>query len=198
MNEFEGYLLHELGLAKGTVNIYAEEVKRFTVWLEDQGISVVRVNQSELEAYMVNRGEGDRLSPGTVARIISSLRSYFTYLVLIGSREDDPAKKMKPPKKPVRIPKVLSLREIERLLAAIDLSTPGGIRDRALFELVYSCGLRVSEAVDLKLSHILSSEGIIRVHGKGDRERIVPLGDAAEKCLHRYIAEARPKLMKGK
>lgn len=194
--EYEGYLRHELGLARSTTSVYTSEARRFLVWLNKSSLSVDSVCLQDIEAFISARGEGRALHPNTVSRIISSLRSFFGFLLVSGLRSDNPALNMEGPKKPFHIPQVLELNEVERFLDSIDMDSPQGMRDRALFEIIYSCGLRISEAVGLELPHVLLTEGLIRVHGKGGKERLVPLGDEAEAFLVRYLAKARPLLLK--
>ena len=116
---------------------------------------------------------------------------------IAGYRNDDPSRDVERPRIGKHLPEVLEIVEVEKFLDTIDLGTPYGLRDRTLFELIYSCGLRVSEAAELELSQVYLKEGLIRVRGKGDKERLVPLGDEAEKWFRTYLREARPLLLKG-
>jgi integrase/recombinase XerD len=136
------------------------------------------------------------LSRKTMARIVSSLHSFFRFLKLEEIREDDPSALIETPKQERSLPAVLSPEEIDRFLAAIDIDTPQGLRDRALFELIYSCGLRISEASSLSFDGLFLEERVIRVLGKRKKERLIPFGDDAALWLKRYLAEARPKLQK--
>jgi integrase/recombinase XerD len=136
------------------------------------------------------------LSRKTMARVVSSLHSFFRFLRLEELREDDPSSLIETPKQERALPAVLSPEEIDRFLAAIDTGTPQGLRDRALFELIYSCGLRISEASSLSFDGLFLDERVIRVLGKRKKERLIPFGDDAALWLRRYLDEARPKLQK--
>jgi len=140
--------------------------------------------------------ETSALSRKTMARIVSSLHSLFRFLKLEELRADDPSSLIETPKQERSLPAVLSPEEIDRFLAAIDTGTPQGLRDRALFELIYSCGLRISEASTLSFDGLFLDERVIRVLGKRKKERLIPFGDDAALWLRRYLDEARPKLQK--
>ncbi len=134
----------------------------------------------------------------TTAKSLSALRAFFAFLRREGRIRDNPAEDVETPRVARRIPEVFSREEVERLLAAIDLDTPGGVRDRFLFELIYSCGLRVSEAASMTLERIYKTEKFLRVLGKGGKERIVPIGELALEWLERYLSQARPALARGR
>ncbi|OQX29009.1 MAG: hypothetical protein B0D92_05920 [Spirochaeta sp. LUC14_002_19_P3] len=193
-SEYSGYLRYSLRAAESTVDTYVPEIQRFLSWLESSGLDVLTVGGTDLESYAAYRGASTDLDAGTIARILSSLRSFFEFIRVSGYREDNPSRDMERPKMRRRIPEVFDVDEVEKILESIDLSKPNGIRDRALFELIYSCGLRVSEAAGLEMSRLLLSEGLLRIQGKGSRERLVPLGDEAEHWLKLYLREARPLL----
>lgn len=195
--EYEGYLRNELRVADSTAGTYVAEARRFGQWLDKTGMAAVFVNGTDIESYVASRSGSGSLSARTISRIFSSLRSFFSFLCIAGYRSDDPSRDVERPKIGRNLPEVLEVDEVEKFLDSIDLSTPYGVRDRTLFELIYSCGLRVSEAVELNLSQIFVKEGLIRVTGKGNKERLVPLGDEAESWLRRYLREARPQLLKG-
>jgi len=143
-------------------------------------------------------GETEALSRKTMARVVSSIHAFFKFMRLEGIRVDDPSELIETPKQERALPAVLALEEVDRFLASIDSSTPRGLRDRALFELIYSCGLRISEAADLSFDRLYLKERVIRVVGKGRKERLVPFGEEAAIWLERYIEEGRPALAKGK
>jgi integrase/recombinase XerD len=138
------------------------------------------------------------LDDRSIAKAMSALRSFFRYLVDEKIRSDDPTAVLERPRADRRLPEVLSREIVERLLSAVDTETPRGIRDRTLFELVYSSGLRVSEASALNLADIFLHEGIVRLHGKGSKERLVPFGPDAASWLDCYLKDARPILAKAK
>lgn len=195
--EYEGYLRHELRVAESTTGTYVAEARRFGRWLDDSSLNAADVSGVDLESYVSGRGGGDPLSARTISRIFSSLRSFFGFLRTAGYRSDDPSNDVERPRIGKHLPEVFELSEVEKFLDFIDLGTPYGLRDRTLFELIYSCGLRVSEAAELELSQLFLKEGLVRVQGKGNKERLVPLGDEAERWLRSYLREGRPLLLKG-
>ncbi|MCG8453721.1 MAG: tyrosine recombinase XerD [Spirochaetales bacterium] len=194
--EYEGYLRNELRVADSTAGTYCAEARRFVLWLEHEGFDVAKVNAANIEDYVRSRGTNAPLSSRTVARIFSSLRSFFGFTKVAGYRSDDPSADLDRPKVSRHLPEVLELSEVDKFLQSIDPGTPFGLRDRTLFELIYSCGLRVSEASELTLGQIYIKEGVLRVRGKGDKERLVPLGEEAERWLRLYLLEGRPQLTK--
>jgi integrase/recombinase XerD len=133
-------------------------------------------------------------SPRSNARLLSVLRAFFAHRVRTGARADDPTALLDPPKQPRSLPKALGESQIDALLAAPDVASPLGLRDRAMLELMYACGLRVSELVDLPATAVNLRQGVLRVTGKGSKERLVPLGEEAQHWLERYLVQARPQL----
>jgi integrase/recombinase XerD len=194
-NIFYTYLLSELGLARRTVETYLREYDLFHLYLRDHGLEPCSCGSRELMAYLAKRRQGG-VDERTVAKILSALRSFFQFLMREGQRQDNPALRLESPKTCQRLPDVLSVDQVEGILELVDLSSPLGMRDRALYELIYSCGLRISEAVELELQHLFLKEGFIRVSGKGDKERLVPVGDEAAHWLRQYLDHARGQLVK--
>ncbi len=215
---YSGWLVAEKRLSRLTVDAYLREAGFFSAWLGDRGLSPEAVDKRGLLDYLVARqagqagprpepeaegleGGGDAaraLTRRTMARVISSLHSLFAYLVASGARADNPAGSVAIPKLESRLPEVLSRREVDVLLAGIDTGSPNGLRDRALFELIYSCGLRISEAASLSLSRLYRDERLVRVTGKGRKERLVPYGAEAATWLEAYLERARPVLLGSK
>jgi integrase/recombinase XerD len=212
-----GWLVSEKRLSKLTVDAYLREASFFGAWIASRGWLPESIGNQGLLQYLVARqsgmlasGAADKAgeeaetgSPGilsrrTMARVISSLHSLFAFLVASGARKDNPAEAVAVPKLESRLPDVLSREEVDGFLAAIDTGTPNGLRDRALFELIYSCGLRISEASSLTLSRLYRDERLVRVTGKGRKERLVPYGADAARWLEAYLAEARPRLLGAK
>jgi integrase/recombinase XerD len=193
--EFESYLRLELGHAQQTVGTYLLECRQFLDWLARgrEGRGPGEASANDVLDYLLGR-KLEGLDERTIAKSLSSIRSFYRFLVSRGQVEANPADLIDTPRVARRVPRVFSLDEVERLLASIDDGTPAGIRDRALFELIYSCGLRVSEAADLTLERLNFREAAVLVTGKGSRERWVPLGEVAATWLRRYLDEARPKL----
>ncbi len=192
---FEGYLTAELRLAPLTVPVYTAEARLFLDYLERGGLDLARVATGELVKYLIER-QLEGASQKTTAKILSALRCLYRYLMLEGIVAANPARLIETPRIPRKIPRVLTPAEVDTFLAAIDPSTPLGLRDRCLFELIYSCGLRVSEASQLSLDRVFPREGLIRVLGKGDRERLVPVGREGIEWLKRYLEEGRPLLVR--
>jgi integrase/recombinase XerD len=192
---FESYLSVEMGLSKETVATYTREVRLFLDYLNNKEENIENIPSAGVIHYLIER-QMNNVDQRTISKIISSLRSFFKFLVLEKVREDNPAMDVDMPKVPKRIPRVLSREEIDELLDSIDTTSPLGLRDRALFELIYSSGLRVSEAVALRPEQLFLSEALIRVMGKGSKERLVPLGEVSRYWLSRYIEEGRPSLIK--
>lgn len=186
----------------------SDDVLGFLVWRQsgaagllpdDDGQADADADDGDAESGESGEAGRDahRLSHKTMARVISSVHSFFKFLRLEGIREDDPSELIETPKQERKLPDVLAPEEVDRFLASIDESTPNGLRDRALFELIYSCGLRVSEAATLTFDGLFLGEKVVRVLGKRRKERIIPFGDDAAAALQRYLTEARPLLAKG-
>ena len=195
--EYEAYLRHNLRVADSTNATYVAEARRFGRWFELTALDPRRLGATDIESYIAGRSSSKSLTARTISRVFSSLRSLFGFLKNVGIRSDDPSLSAERPKVGRNLPRVFELGEIEKFLSNIKLDTPFGIRDRTLFELIYSCGLRVSEAVELELSQLHLKEGLICARGKGDKERLIPLGDEALRWLQRYLNEARLLLLKG-
>ncbi len=192
----EGLAL-ERGLAANTVAAYRRDLEGVVVYLEERRLDLISAAYEHLSAY-VRHLRRRNLAPSSVRRAVASLRGLFSHLVEIGERDDDPAVNLVSPKLLQQLPRVLAEEEIEALLASPDVEAPLGIRDRAMIELLYASGLRVSELVGLKLSQLRLDLGLVVVMGKGSRERMVPLGEAAEDWVGRYLGEVRPRLVTGR
>lgn len=187
----------ERGLAANSVESYGRDLLRAGRALAKSGGDLLTADSSALSAHVRElRREG--LSPRSIARALASIRSFFQHLIEIGERADNPAVHLVQPKRFRSLPKVLTEAEVEALLAAPDLGTPLGVRDRAMIELLYAAGLRVSELVGLTLPQLRLDVGFLIAYGKGDKERVVPVGEAAEMWVGRYLAEIRPVLTEGK
>lgn len=177
-----------------TAGTYAGTVDHFTAWLDAAGLTVETAGIDDCIRFIIGRsasGAGGK----TLARDIAALRSFFRFLILERRRTDNPADALESPSREKNLPRVLSPEQVDVFLAAIPLDTPFGIRDRALFELIYSCGLRVGEAVSLSVPDIHFAEKLILVKGKGNKERLVPFGNAAETWLRQYLETARKTLV---
>jgi integrase/recombinase XerD len=196
----------ERGLSEHTVAAYRRDLERLGRELAEGGEDLLAADAAALAGHLrALRRQG--LAPRSVRRALSSIRGFYAHLVAEGERGDDPAVNLLPPRLLSTLPKVLGEREVEALLAAPDVGQPRGLRDRAMIELLYASGLRVSELVGLKLGHL---QGIaanragrreidfLLVPGKGAKERIVPVGEQAVGWLERYLAEVRPTLVRGR
>ena len=192
--EFEDYLSAGLRLSRQTVDTYVRDCRLFAAWTARHDLTPLTVGIGDVIDFLIARQTEEGIDQRTIAKIVSALRSFFGYLCLQGFRLDNPAMLVELPRASHRIPGVLKVTEVEKILAAIDTDRPLGLRDRALFELIYSCGLRISEAVELTLDRVFLKERLIRVQGKGDKERLVPMGEHARDWLRRYLDEARPQL----
>jgi integrase/recombinase XerD len=186
-----------------TAETYRTEARHFLEWLAAENLEIESVNSSDLVRYLDMRRKCGGINSRSTAKVISVLRSFFRFTVDEAVRKDNPASILEMPRRPLRLPELLSREEVERVLDAVDSKTPLGLRDRAVFELIYSAGLRVSEAAglnlrDLDMSPLGSSEkktgGLARVRGKGSKERMVVFGKAAASWLYRYLEDSRPKL----
>ena len=196
----ERYLDHlavERGLAENTVAAYRRDLVGLGEALAEAGRDLATAGPVDL-AGEVRRMRRAGLSPRTIARAVSAARGFYAQLVTEGEREDDPAADLATPKLLRRLPSVLSEEQVEALLAAPDTATELGLRDRAMIELLYATGLRVSELVSLALPQLRLDQGFLLAFGKGSKERIVPVGESAEGWLGRYYREARPALERGR
>ncbi|ORC34288.1 hypothetical protein B4O97_13320 [Marispirochaeta aestuarii] len=194
---YRDYLAIERHYSEATVDTYAGVVGRFLDYLFEAGISPVEADEGQISFWLMNQRtpEGLLPDPRTAARGISALRSFFRFLVLEDLRKDNPALLLERPRPGRRLPDTMSLEEVERFLEQIDIAYPLGLRDRALFELIYSCGLRVSEACGLSLDRYYPQDLVVRIVGKGDAERFVPMGEAAKEQMDSYLSLGRPRLV---
>ena len=180
-----------------TAQTYKTSAQEFLEWLVTQRIKLADVTAQNLVYFLMKR-KTDGNAELTLAKDISALRALGSYLVRKNYWAENYALMLDRPKAGRHLPKVLSVEQTDKLLSSIDVSTPLGVRDDALFELIYSCGLRISEACGLKVANVHFDERLILVHGKGDKERLVPFGEIAAKKLTKYMNEVRPGLVKGR
>ncbi len=194
IEQFIDALWLEKGLSKNTLNSYRRDLSIYACWLNSQKQCLPGSSRTDLLSYL-NWRVRQRMKASSTARLLSCLRGFFRYLVREGVLSEDPTLDVESPKRGRPLPKSLSEADVEALLNAPDLDDVLGFRDRAMLEMLYSSGLRVSELVGLQLSQINLRQGVLRVVGKGDKERLVPLGDEAANWLMRYLKEARPGLI---
>jgi integrase/recombinase XerD len=191
---FEEFLTVERRLSALTVQTYVSECRGFADFLGQ--VSLSDSTAAQVIDYLAGRQEHESIDRRTLAKVMSALSALYKYLMLEGGREDNPFELIDMPRIVRNLPSVYTEEEIRTIFAAIDIETPFGLRDRALFELVYSCGLRVSEVADLTVHLVYFDEAMLRVFGKGGKERYVPVGEEAIYWLKRYLAEGRPRLLK--
>jgi len=183
----------ENGLARPTLDSYRRDLEGFARWRNGAGGGLGGADRAILFDYLAWRTR-EGYSPRSNARLLSAWRAFFALRLRHGLRSDDPTALLEPPKLPRSLPKALAESQIEALLAAPDTGTPLGLRDRAMLELMYAAGLRVSELVDMPSTAVNLRQGVIRVLGKGSKERLVPLGEESQHWLEHYLAQARPGL----
>ncbi|MBL7736062.1 MAG: site-specific tyrosine recombinase XerD [Chitinophagaceae bacterium] len=190
---FKAYLRLEKSLSENSVQAYLADLDKLLGFLQQRKpeATPASVSLEDLQAFVVSCHQELRMPPVTQARIISGIRSFYRYCMLEQIVTNDPTVLLESPKLSRKLPDVLHPVEIEQIIDAIDLSVPEGIRNKAIFETMYSCGLRVSEVVSLKISHLYTELGFIRVIGKGDKERLVPVGSSAIKHIDIYRKHTR-------
>ncbi len=195
MERFRHYLWLERGLSQNTIDSYSSDIKLFALSLLPDEIALDCAGSDHILAYLAKRvGEGT--STRTAARFLSSLKRFYTLLAREGLIESDPTALVEAPKAGRPLPVSLSENQIERLLQAPDIESPEGIRDKAMLELTYSSGLRVSELITLKLPQLNRTAGVLKVNGKGNKERLLPVGDIALEFLEQYLQWGRDELLK--
>ncbi len=184
------------GLARNSIAAYRRDLAQFAVWLGEDRIA--GAEKADLQRYLAWQVGEKRAQPRSTGRLVSSLRRFYQYCVREGMREDDPSVELDSPKLPRSLPKSLSEADVEALLAAPDETATLGLRDRAMLETLYASGLRVSELVGLKTVQVSLDMGVVRILGKGAKERLTPLGEVASDWLQRYQSTARPELLAGR
>lgn len=194
LQDFEHYLKIERGLSIHTINSYRMDVQKLISFLEThkKTISPITIDFETVQVFLYELAK--TVNARTQSRVISGLRSFFDYLIFENYRTDNPLEQIEAPKIGRKLPDTLSVKEIDTIVAAIDLSTPLGERNRAIIETLYSCGLRVSELTNLKLSDLFFDEGFIKVTGKGNKQRFVPIGNHTQKFINLYKNHARRSL----
>ncbi len=186
LKDFSFYLKVERRLSPNTVAAYSGDVGDFFSACD---LLPREVDKDDIREYIASRA--GKLSKRSQARLLSSLKAFFDWCIVEGERKDNPCDAVDFPKLGQYLPEVLSVEEVEAIMDSVDLRSPSGVRDRAILELLYGCGLRVSELCGLSISHVYLDEGFVRVVGKGDKERLVPLGEPASDAFRAYL-EVRP------
>ncbi len=192
INGFKGYLKLEKSLANNSIEAYCRDIDKFSQYLKisQKNISPEQVTLIDLKEFIhwINKLG---LSAKSQARLISGIKAFFKYLVLEDIIRQNPAELLESPKVGRKLPDTLSIEEINKIINAIDLSKPEGTRNKAILETLYGCGLRVSEVINLKISNLYFNEGFIKIKGKGNKERLVPIGSPAIKYINIYIEKIR-------
>lgn len=191
VDDFADAAWAEQGLARRTLDSYRSDLAGFARWRAGRRGGLAGADRAALFDYLAERTRAG-YSARSNARLLTALRTFYAWLLRRGTRDDDPTALLEPPKLPRALPKALPEAQVEALLAAPDVATPQGLRDRAMLELMYACGLRVSELVGLPTNGVNLRQGVLRVTGKGEKTRLVPLGEEAQHWLQRYLDEARP------
>ncbi|MBM3350956.1 MAG: site-specific tyrosine recombinase XerD [Betaproteobacteria bacterium] len=193
IDTFIDYLWLEDGLAKNTLDSYRLDLTAFALWLAQHKNLLVSVQQSDIQQYLAVRFPQSK--PRSVSRLIATLRRFYRYLLRDGKISSDPTLQIEAPKLPRSLPKSLNEDEVVALLNTPNLNEPVGLRDRAMLELLYACGLRVSELVSIKTTEVSVSDSVVRVTGKGNKTRLVPMGEEAADWIARYLREARGEIL---
>ena len=194
IKNYQSYLRIERGLSKNTIDNYSFDIERLCLFLEEKNITVspVKITEETIQQFIYSISK--EVNPRSQARMISGLKSFFSYLIFEDYRSDKPMELIETPKTGRKLPDTLSVGEIDTLIAAIDLSSNEGERNRAMLETLYGCGLRVSELVSLKISDLFFDEGFIKITGKGNKQRFVPVGNLTQKYIQIYRDYTRNEL----
>ncbi|HVZ49805.1 MAG TPA: site-specific tyrosine recombinase XerD [Gemmatimonadaceae bacterium] len=191
------FLTLEHGASARTVEAYGRDLRRLAEWASGRGIvGPSGLTPTELRAFVYHLKDIG-LAPASIRRSVSAMRTYFAFLVGEGTLTADPSLKLETPKRWRTLPKVLSASEVQRLIEAVSIDEPLAFRDRAMLELGYGAGLRVSEWIGVGVQDLLTEDGVVRVFGKGSKERLVPIGRAAMGAVGMYLRELRPRLERG-
>ena len=194
IDQFIDHLWLEDGLSKNTLNSYRFDLSIFMNWLVDtKKVEIFEVTESEIQEFLAFKFPTSKSR--SISRLLATLRRFFRYLLRENKIHEDPTLKIQTPKIPKSLPKSLSEEEVETLLHAPDINTWGGILDRAMLELLYACGLRVSELVGIQLTEVVISDGVIRIIGKGSKTRLVPMGEEAVDWIKKYLKDARQNIL---
>ncbi len=191
LQDYRYFLKLEKGLAENSIESYSRDVKKLIAYLEENNISVspIKISQEDIQQFIYTTSK--KLNARSQARLLSGLRNFFDFLIFEDYRKENPTELIETPKIGRKLPDTLSLEEIDLLIGSIDLSKPQGERNRTILETLYSCGLRVSELINLQLSDLFFEEGFIRVIGKGNKQRFVPINKQTQKYIGFYVNDIR-------
>ena len=190
IKEFKSYLRIERSLSDNTIDSYLRDIQKLANFSEEKDLNELQITKAEVKEFIAEINK-EGISARSQSRIISGIKAFYKYLILEDYLKVNPTELIESPKIGMKLPDTLSIEEIDSLISAIDLSHPQGERNRAILEVLYSCGLRVSELTSLKLSNIRFKEGYVKVVGKGNKERFAPIGSSAIKFLNIYLKEIR-------
>lgn len=190
IKEFKSYLRIERSLSDNTIDSYLRDIQKLANFSEEKDLTELQITKAEVKEFIAEINK-EGISARSQSRIISGIKAFYKYLILEDYLKVNPTELIESPKIGMKLPDTLSIKEIDSLISAIDLSHPQGERNRAILEVLYSCGLRVSELTSLKLSNIRFKEGYVKVVGKGNKERFAPIGSSAIKFLNIYLNEIR-------
>ncbi|MES2500639.1 MAG: site-specific tyrosine recombinase XerD [Pseudomonadota bacterium] len=193
IDTFIDHLWLEDGLSKNTLESYRTDLSQFNAWLNKQQIQLLAVSQGDIQQYVAVKFPQSK--PRTISRLIASMRRFYRYALREHLIEADPTLQIESPKLPRSLPKSLNEQEVTELLNAPDISQHIGLRDRAMLELLYASGLRVSELVTIKVTEVSTQDGVVRVTGKGSKTRLVPMGEEAADWIDKYLKYARPEIL---
>jgi len=193
LDTFIDHLWLEDGLSRNTLESYRRDLQLFANWLQKKELDLAQVQQADIQQYLAVKFPKSK--PRSISRLIASLRRFYRYALRENKVTTDPTLQIDSPKLPRSLPKSLTEEDVETLLAAPNINQPLGLRDRAMLEIIYASGLRVSELVGLKVTEVSLNEGVIRVTGKGSKTRLVPMGEEAVDWVARYLKESRPEIM---
>ncbi len=198
LDEFCDALWLEDGLSRNTLDSYRRDLRLFAAWLSaNRARTLAGAERADLLAYLAHKFHR-HAKPRSAARLLSSLKRYYRYLLREGRIGADPTLDVESPKLPRSLPKSLTEEDVESLLAAPDVNGALGLRDKAMLETLYASGLRVTELVTMNVAQVSQDMGVVRIIGKGSKERLVPLGEEALSWIRRYLADARPQILNGK
>ena len=191
LKDYQSYLRIERGLSENSISNYGLDIKKLITWLDDSKIhsTPIAIKPEVIQEFIYSIAK--EVNPRSQSRIISGLKGFFNYLIFENYRKTNPLELIETPKIGRKLPDTLALEEIDQLIKAIDLSGAQGERNRAILETLYGCGLRVSELTSLKISDLFFKEGFIKITGKGDKQRFVPIGDTTIKYIELYRKEVR-------
>jgi integrase/recombinase XerD len=196
LDTFIDHLWLEDGLSKNTLESYRLDLTAFAYWLTPQNKQLLTVDQADIQQYLAVKFPLSQ--PRSISRLIASLRRFYRYLMRDNKISLDPTIQIQSPKLPHSLPKSLNEEEVIALLNAPNIGEPAGLRDRAMLELLYACGLRVSELVGVKVTEVSVSDGVVRITGKGSKTRLVPMGEEAVDWIFRYLSDARSVILQGR